>query len=205
MIRLATLSTIVGRALAAAKRHDTAHKQAALTPDDLGDVTPARIYDRHMRGGFSSGSESTGIPDSVWLRRRRSRPSLPAEVSMVHTSRAGCFLGVGLILACVACHKEPPTVEKNCSTQTKCSAGYKCEKEDGSPVSGPLDVGKCKEDPCAVTVPCETPQHATHPKEPCVNDLVEMCDVHHPNSFCKCQSTLPNQGVVTTGNTPTTG
>jgi len=175
MIGLSTLSTIVNRALA-------------------------------VKQPNPPGPGITGTSDPAWLRRRRSRPSLAAE-AMVRSSRAGWFLAVGLVLGLSgACSKDKPVEKAKCSTQTKCKAGYKCVNVDGGgPVVGPLDLGVCEEDPCTVLVPCETPQHATHPKEPCVNDLVEMCDVHHPNSFCKCQSTLPNQGVVTTGNTPTTG
>jgi hypothetical protein len=146
-------------------------------------------------------------PDLVRLRRRDGRPNLPAKVSMGHSSRAGWVLAVGLVLGLSgACSKEKREPLAKCSTHTKCKAGYKCVNlNGGGPVTGPTDLGECQEDPCAVTVPCETPQHATHPNEPCVNDLVEACDLHNPNKFCKCQSTLPNQGVVTTGNTPTTG
>jgi len=122
---------------------------------------------------------------------------------MVHRSRAGFFLALGLLLACAACKPEQD-IKKDCSTKTKCSAGYKCEKIDGAPVSGPLDVGKCEKDHCAVTVPCEKPQHAQHPQEPCINNLVEACDLHDPNKFCQCVSTTNNQSQVT-GNTPTTG
>lgn len=109
-----------------------------------------------------------------------------------------------MLFASTACNKEKPVTETKCSTQTKCSAGFKCEQDDGAPVSGPIDVGKCKKDPCAVTVPCEKPQHAQHPQEPCINNLVEACDLHDPNKFCQCVSTTNNQSQVT-GNTPTTG
>ena len=123
------------------------------------------------------------------------------------TLRTAPVLAAALVpFALAACHKEPPPIKEKCSTQTKCKAGFKCVNVNGGgPVTGPTDLGVCEQDPCAVTVPCETPQHATHPNEPCVNDLVEACDLHNPNKFCKCQSTLPNQGTVTTGNTPTTG
>lgn len=124
---------------------------------------------------------------------------------MVHRSRAGHFLALGLLLAFAACKPEKD-VKQNCSTQTKCSSGFKCVKDGGGgPVSGPLDVGTCENDTCAVTVACEKPQHAKHPQTPCINDLVEACDLHDPNHFCKCVSTTNNEAKVTTGNTPTTG
>lgn len=204
MIGLSTLSTIVNRVLAVrqpVKGRDTrpaAHERAhlaALTHDTLAAVT-------HV-----SGPRITGTPSPSWLRRPGSRPSLPAE-AMFRSNRAGWVLAVGLILGLSgACSKDKPGEQPmKCSTQTKCKAGYKCVNVNGGgPVTGPLDLGECEEDPCTVLVPCETPQPAMHPNEPCINDLVEMCDVHHPKKFCKCQSTLPNQGVVTTGSTPTTG
>ncbi len=40
---------------------------------------------------------------------------------------------------------------------------------------------------------------------PCINDLVEACDLHDPNKFCKCVSTTNTQSHVTTTDTPTTG
>jgi hypothetical protein len=113
-------------------------------------------------------------------------------------------LALGLLLACAACKPEQE-VKQSCSTQTKCAAGYKCEKEGGGPVTGPLDAGKCERDTCAVTVHCEKPQHSQHPQTPCINDLVEACDVHDPNHFCKCVSTTNNEAKVTAGETPTTG
>ena len=118
--------------------------------------------------------------------------------------RLGFFWAVGLLLACAAC-KPKQDIKQKCSKKTMCAAGFKCEKSDGGPVSGPLDVGECEKDPCAATVPCEKPQQAQHPKEPCINDLIEACDLHDPNKFCKCVSTTNNQGPVTTTNTPTTG
>ncbi len=139
------------------------------------------------------------------MRRRWRPPRLAAEVNIVHRSRARDFLVLGLFLALgSACKKDDKPAEK-CSTQTKCSAGFKCEQANGSPVSGPLDVGECLPDPCAVTVPCEKPQHSTHPQTPCINELIEACDMHDPNHFCKCVSTTNNNANVTTGNTPTTG
>ena len=178
MIRLADLSTIVDRALA--KQPDKEARPAALDPD---------------------------APDLVRLRRRGGRPTLPEKGSMGRSSQAGWVLAVGLVLGLSgACSKEPPDIKQKCSIHTKCKAGYKCVNvNDGGPVINPTDLGECEEDPCAVTVPCETPQHHTHPNEPCVNDLVEACDLHNPNKFCECQSTLPHQAEVTTGNTPTTG
>jgi len=142
-------------------------------------------------------------PRAPWLRRPQRGHSLPAEVSNAQRSRGGFFLAVGLLLACAACKPEQDPKQK-CSAKTKCATGFKCEN-DGRPVSGPLDVGECEKDHCAVTVPCEKPQHAQHPKEPCINDLVEACDLHDANKFCKCVSTTNNQSHVTTSNTPTTG
>ncbi len=104
----------------------------------------------------------TASPRTPWLRRLQRRPSLPAEASKAERSRGGLSWAVGLLLACAAC-KPVQDIKQKCSTQTKCSAGFKCEK-DGGPVSGPLDVGECEKDHCAVTVPCEKPQHAQHPK-----------------------------------------
>lgn len=126
---------------------------------------------------------------------------------MVHRSGAGSFWVLGLFLALGgACGPKDKPADK-CSAKTMCSAGFKCEKKDGSPISGPLDVGECKPDPCTVTVPCEKPQPSQHPNDPCINDRVESCDVHDPNKFCGCVSTKGNQIPVppTTGATPTTG
>ena len=48
----------------------------------------------------------------------------------------------GLILALGgACGPKDKPADK-CSVKTKCAAGYKCEKIDGSPVIGPLDEGQ---------------------------------------------------------------
>ncbi len=170
---------------------------AVLTPDASPDLA------QHPRAAGDRPAQQSPEPGRLHHPRRQHR--LPADACIVQRGRAGCFVALGLLLACAAC-KPAKDPKQSCSTQTKCSAGYKCEKEDsGGHVSGPLDVGKCEKDPCAVTVPCEKPQHSTHPQEPCVNDLVEACDLHDPNKFCKCVSTLPNEGHVTTGNTPTTG
>lgn len=109
---------------------------------------------------------------------------------------------MGLSGAC----KEKKESKDKCSTQTKCSGGYKCVNvKDGGPVVGPLDVGTCEEDTCAVTIACEKPQHSQHPQTPYINDLVEVCDLHDPNHFCKCASTTSNEAKLTSGNTPTTG
>jgi hypothetical protein len=124
---------------------------------------------------------------------------------MIHRSLAGCLLIVGLLLTQVAC-KQEKEVKQKCSTQTKCTGGFKCEKENGGgPVTGPLDVGFCEKDICAITVACEKPQHSQHPQKPCLGDEVEVCDLHDPNHFCKCASTTNNEAKATTGNTPTTG
>lgn len=183
MIALTTLNITLERRFAALTHH--AGLDLAQHPRAAGD---------HRSGASVTGTEpAQQAPGSGQLRRPRRQPRLAAVV-------------LGLILGSIGACKQQKEAKDKCSTQTKCSAGYKCVNvKGGGPVSGPLDVGECEEDPCAVTVPCEKPQPSQHPQEPCINDLVEACDLHNPNKFCKCISTTNNQGQVTTGNTPTTG
>lgn len=176
--------------------------------DDGAQASSTSIVAERDPGGTTSQTPRatttwTASPRAPWLRPPQHRPSLPAEASKPERSRGGLSWAVGLLLACAAC-KPVQDIKQKCSTKTKCSAGFKCEK-DGGPVSGPLDVGECEKDHCAVTVPCEKPQHAQHPEMPCINDLVETCDLHDPNKFCKCVSTTNTQSHVTTTDTPTTG
>ena len=125
---------------------------------------------------------------------------------MVPTNRAVWIFSLGLMVVSSSACKEQKEAKDQCSTKTACRGGYKCVNvKGGGPVIGPLDVGTCEEDRCAVTVPCEKPQHAKHPQTPCINDLVEACDLHDHNDFCHCVSTTNNQAQVTAGNTPTTG
>lgn len=109
---------------------------------------------------------------------------------------------VGLF-AGAACKQ--PIAEVECSTQTKCKGGFKCEKEDGSgPVTKLGEAGTCVKDPCAITVGCEEPVHSQPPNESCINDQVRVCDLHDPHKFCKCEGTGIHESAGTTDKTPTT-
>ena len=121
----------------------------------------------------------------------------PRRASVIHQ----IFFGISLLSGC----NGPKTGESDtdtkakCSTNTPCSAGYKCNFGNANP-SNPHAVGECEYQTCGLTEPCKKPQ-------PCLPDKeTASCDKFDNDKFCGCVS--PNSQEVpsdpTTG-PPTTG
>ena len=122
---------------------------------------------------------------------------------MSQKTRAWGFLaGVTLLLGCGKPNEGDgkPTVQ--CSTNTACPEGFKCNFGGANPAN-PASLGVCEYQECGLTVACKK----KYPDCPLPQETA-MCDSENNEKYCGC--VRPNSEPVppttaASGDTPTTG
>jgi hypothetical protein len=102
------------------------------------------------------------------------------KVAVAAVGWAMCAAGV------VSCKKDDGFVEKTCSVQSPCGAGYKClvGSPSGPPVVDPGDLGTCVYQTCGLTRPCDA-KDGPFKCAPEAKQTAE-CDEKNPKHFCEC-------------------